>query len=511
MDQMDRRKFVTLLSSVGAAACSPATSSASTSAPLAGLSPAPSGKLPKGRTPNVVLMICDDIGYGDLGCYGSKLPTPNLDKMASDGMRFRHFNAAHPICSASRASLLTGRYGLRMNTAGAFGPNSPAGTSLDETLVSQLFRDKGYHTKAIGKWHLGDKPDYLPTSRGFESFLGVPWSDDYEPLPLFRDKKIIEEHTDRDILTPRYTTEAVQYIEQSDRNTPFFLYLAFSYPHDPARASQRFRGKTGFGDYGDSVAEIDWSAGEVMRALERKGIASDTLVMFTSDHGPWYQGSPGLLRGRKASSFEGGFRVPFLAKWPGVIAPGRVTEAWCSNLDVLPTLAKVCDLPLPQKPLDGVDISQVFVENANTFPRKPLLYFSAMGNRGLDVHCIRRDEWKLRVAQGIKGEIYTNDRTTGARGSAWLIRPELYNLARDPAESYDIAQLHPGIVAELEKSLEEQIPSFPPEVVKAFTDLKQNKGDITTPPGASPRPYKAPNPSWSWEPEDRRWSSVKNE
>jgi len=249
----------------------------------------------------------------------------------------------------------------------------------------------------------------------------------------------------------------------------------------------------------------------VMRALERKGIASNTLVLFTSDHGPWYQGSPGLLRGRKASSFEGGFRVPFLAKWPGVIAPGRVTEAWCSNLDVLPTLAKVCDLPLPHKPLDGVDISEIFVENPDTFPRKPLLYFSAMGNGGLDVHCIRRDEWKLRVAQGIKGEIYTNDRTTGARGSAWLIRPELYNLARDPAESYDIAGLHPGIVAELEKSLEEQLPSFPPEVVKAFTDLKQNKGDITTPPGASPRPYKAPNPSWSWEPEDRRWSSVKSD
>ncbi|MEO6911575.1 MAG: sulfatase-like hydrolase/transferase, partial [Edaphobacter sp.] len=275
---MDRREFVTLLSSVGAAACSPASSFASTSAPLAGDSPAPVGKMPQGRTPNVVLMICDDLGYGDLNCYGSKLPTPNLDTMAADGMRFQHFNAAHPICSASRASLLTGRYGLRMNTAGAFGPNTlNGGTSLDETLLSQLFREKGYHTKAIGKWHLGDEPAYLPTSRGFDSFLGVPWSDDFTPLPLIRDEKIIEEHTDRDILTPRYTTEAVQYIEQSDRNTPFFLYLAFSYPHDPARASQRFRGKTGLGDYGDSVAEIDWSAGEVMRALERKGITSDTL------------------------------------------------------------------------------------------------------------------------------------------------------------------------------------------------------------------------------------------
>ncbi|HZY72829.1 MAG TPA: hypothetical protein VFE22_06950, partial [Edaphobacter sp.] len=175
------------------------------------------------------------------------------------------------------------------------------------------------------------------------------------------------------------------------------------------------------------------------------------------------------------------------------------------------TLAKVCNLSLPSKPLDGVDVSQVFVENPGPFPRKPLLYFSAMGNHGLDVHCIRRDKWKLRVAQGIKGEIYTNDRTTSAKGSAWLIRPELYNLERDPAESYDVAGLHPEIVAELEKSLEEQLPSFPPEVVEAFADLKRNKGDIATPPGASPRPYRAPNLSWSWEPEDRRWSSVRSE
>lgn len=456
------------------------------------------------RSPNVIFLICDDLGYGDAGCYGSKLPTPNLDSMAARGMRFTHFNAGHPICSASRAAVLTGRYGTRSNTTGAFGPYSSTGTSLDETLLSELFREKGYSSKAIGKWHLGHQPEYLPTSRGFDSFYGVPYSDDFKPLPLFRDTTILEQDTDRDTLTPRYTEEAVKYIDGQTGDHPFFLYLGFSYPHDPARASARFRGKTGFGDFGDAVAEIDWSVGEIVRAVERKGLATDTLICFTSDHGPWYQGSPGLLRGRKASTFEGGFRVPFLTMWQGTIAPGRVADAWCSNLDILPTLASLCGLELPKKPLDGIDISKVLFDQETPLERKPVLYFSPMGNGGLDVHCIRKESWKLRMAQGVKGEIYTNDRTTGARGSAWLQHPELYNLALDPAESYDVAKLHPELVAELMRELEMQIPSFPSEVVEAYAKLKQNKGDISTPPGASPRPLGAPMPAWSWEPDDRR-------
>jgi arylsulfatase len=307
-------------------------------------------------------MICDDLGYGDLGCYGSNLPTPHLDAMAAHGARFAKYNSTHPICSASRAAVLTGRYGHRSATTGAFGPHSPTGTSLNETLLSDLFRAAGYKTKAIGKWHLGDAPQYLPTNRGFDSYYGVPYSDDMQPLPLIRDTTILEQDTTRELLTPRYTEEALKFIDQNAGH-PFFLYLAFSYPHDPARASERFRGKTEFGDFGDSVAEIDWSAGEIFAALERKGIASDTLVCFTSDHGSWYQGSPGPLRGRKASTFEGGFRVPFLAKWPGVIAPGKVVNEWCSSLDILPTMSALCGLKHPEKPLDGVDISTLFTGN----------------------------------------------------------------------------------------------------------------------------------------------------
>ena len=495
----DRREFVKSLSAAFAA---PAVSSAlpPLSRDAATQSPQPhKGEHP----PNVIFMICDDLGYGDLGCYGSKLPTPNLDAMASAGLRFARYNSTHPICSASRAAILTGRYGLRCNTTGAFGPHSTTGTSLDETLLSDLFRARGYKTKAIGKWHLGDAPEYLPTSRGFDSYYGVPYSVDMKPLPLIRDKTILEEDTNRDVLTVRYTEEAVKYIEES-KDDPFFMYLAFSYPHDPARASARFLGKTRFGNSGDSIAEIDWSVGEVLAALGRRGIASETLVCFTSDHGPWYQGSPGLLRGRKASTFEGGFRVPFLAKWPGTIAAGRVTDAWYSSLDILPTLSAVCGLPSPAKPLDGVDFSAVFSGDEKTLARKPILYFSPMGNHGLDLHCIRNQQWKLRVAQGIEGEIYINDRTTGAKGSAWLQHPELYDLVEDPAESYDVARLHPEVVTELLQNLETQIATFPPQVIEAYVNLKQKKGDISTPPGASPRPFGAPLSPGSWEPVDRR-------
>ena len=454
------------------------------------------------KSPNVILMICDDLGYGDLGSYGSRLPTPHLDAMAAEGVRMTRFNAAHPICSASRAALLTGRYGHRMNTTGAFGPNSPTGTSLDETLLSNLFRKAGYNTMAIGKWHLGDKKEYLPTNRGFDAFYGVPYSDDYYPLPLIRDLTTLEKDTDRDLLTPRYTEEAVKFIE-TPRDKPFFLYLAFSYPHDPARASARFRGKTRFGDVGDSIAEIDWSVGEIVSAVKRRGLTSDTLICFTSDHGPWYQGSAGLLRGRKGSCFEGGMRVPFLAKWPGRITGGTVEGGWHSNLDVLPALCTLCGLTVPEKPLDGIDMSGVLGGKKSKPKPEARLYFCSMGNGGLDLHCVRKEEWKLRVAQGVQGEIYINDRTTSARSSAWLRHAELYNLLDDPAESYDVAKVHPEIVAQLGKDMEALMASFPPDVVGAYHSLRGRQGDVSTPPGASPRPV-GPNPAWSWEPEDRR-------
>jgi arylsulfatase len=235
--------------------------------------------------------------------------------------------------------------------------------------------------------------------------------------------------------------------------------------------------------------------GEIIKAIDSHGLGSDTLLLFTSDHGPWYQGNPGPLRGRKASTFEGGFRVPFVARWKGSIGGGRIEDNWISNLDILPTICTLCGLDLPSKPLDGTDTSEVLLGDRHAPEHKPILYFSPMGDRGLDLHCIRRRQWKLRVAQGIDGEIYLNDRTTQSRKSAWLARPELYDVALDPAESYDVASMHPELVADLQRDLETLIATFPAEVVEAYASLKGKQGNISTPPGASPRPANQTAPS----------------
>lgn len=494
------------------------------------------------RPKNVVLMICDDLGYGDLGCYGSKIPTPNLDKLAAGGIRFTHMNSAHPICSASRAALLTGRYAERSHTMGAYYPSASApplpadrmlpsmeqfmaqahkgaggtatggnsihnlnmGMSLEETTLANLFHDRGYRTEAIGKWHLGDTPEYLPTARGFDSYLGVPYSDDMEPLPLIRDTQIIEPETDRDQLTPRYTEEALRFLK-AGAGKPFFLYLAYSYPHDPARASARFRGKTGFGNYGDAIAEIDWSAGEVIHTLQSIGELDNTLVLFTSDHGPWYQGSPGPLRGRKGTTFEGGHRIPLIAHWPAGIAAGKVSAAWASNLDVVPTLTALCKLGASPKPLDGVDISQVLLGHEDKVERKPILYFASSTSKdGSGLHCARKDQWKLRIAQAGLGEIYISDYTSG-RTDFLLSRPELYNLDNDPGESYDVAHEHPDVASEIMAGIEAQMQTMPDNVQCAYQRLKRNVAQPSTPPGAAPRPHSdVPMPAMIWIPPDRR-------
>ena len=446
-------------------------------------------------------MICDDLGSGDLGFMGSQIPTPNLDKLAAEGRHFTHFNAGHPICSASRAALLTGRYATRSHTLGAFFPNEPRGMNLDETTIADLFRRKGYNTQAIGKWHLGDASEYLPTKRGFDHFLGVPYSVDMQPLPLIRDTQVLEADTDRDQLTPMYTKEAVRFIEQTAK--PFFLYVAFSYPHDPAKASTGFHGSTQFGEYGDSVHEIDWSVGEIVAALRQKGILEDTLILFTSDHGPWFQGNPGNLRGRKGSTFEGGFRVPLIAHWPRGLTAGTKSEEWMSNLDILPTLASICQLDLPAKPLDGVNADHNLLGDQERSNRPAVLYFAPLASNGLEVHCARKGQWKLRIAQ-VSGEIYINDAAMGHVGS-WLPYPELYDLNSDSTESYDIARLHPEIVQSILHDIRSQVSTFPDEVTTAFSKLQANVASATTPPGAAPRPKDdRPLPTWAWEPPDRR-------
>lgn len=272
---------------------------------------------------NVVFILCDDLGYGDLGCYGSKLRTPNLDRLASEGIRFTNFNSADPVCSPSRAAFLTGRYPTRVGVPNVLFPNDTTGLNLDEITMANMLKARGYKTMCIGKWHLGRPAQYLPTSRGFDEYLGIPYSNDMNPRVLMHNTDVIENETDLDSLTQKYTDKAVKFIRES-KSSPFFLYMPHTFPHIPLGASARFRGKSTEGLYGDVVEEVDWSVGQVLQALKENGVENDTLVMFSSDNGPWYQGSPGKLRGRKNTTYEGGVREPFLARLPGRIPKDRV-------------------------------------------------------------------------------------------------------------------------------------------------------------------------------------------
>lgn len=493
---MDRRQFTKSMAMAGAMA------------PLAAPSMFAEQKSAK-RRPNIVLMICDDLGSGDLHCYGSSLKTPNLDRLATEGVRFTRFNTAHPICSASRAALLTGRYSSRTHSEGAYGPDSPTGIDLDEKTLADILKPAGYRSMCIGKWHLGYPPPYLPTNRGFDSYLGVPWSVDMNPLPLIRDTTNIEPNANRDLLTQTYTKEALKFID-SAKKEPFFLYLAYSYPHDPPRSSPQFRGHSGLGHQGDAIEEIDWSAGEVLRKLQQEGLDRDTLVIFTSDHGPWFQGNPGYRRGRKATTFEGGERIPFIARWPGVIPEGRVIKEWGSNLDVVPTVAAFCGASLPHRQYDGLDIRSLLTGEKTTLDRPTMLYFAVSPKQQL-IECARKGSWKLRIAQGT-GEIYVNDWLFGSCGRQYhllLPRPELYNLDRDPQESYDAAIDHPEVVEEISRDIDRMIPDFPDNVVKAYAELKAHPGSSLTPPGAAAHLDDINPPSWIWIPHSRRASLQK--
>ncbi len=501
---MDRRTFVKAVAGTVAA---PAAGSAVGAGPAEVRGEAGGNSKTKRRPPNVIIVICDDMGSGDPHCYGSSLKTPHLDQMAKEGVLFTRFNTAHPICSASRAALLTGRYACRSQVAGAYGPNSPDGMDLDEKTLADILKTEGYKSMCIGKWHLGYPPQYLPTNRGFDSFYGVPWSVDMNPFPLIKNTTVAEENANRELLTPQYTEEAVKFIDSS-RDNPFFLYVAHSYPHDPPLASPRFRGHSKLGHQADAIEEIDWSVGQILEAVRRNNLDQDTMIIFTSDHGPWFQGCPGPRRGRKATTFEGGTRIPFIARWSGTIPGDRVIDEWGSNLDVVPTVATLCGAQLPSKPFDGLDISKVLTGAVTSTDRGTILYFAVSSRQEL-LECARKGNWKLRIAQST-GEIYVNDwlnGTCGRKQHFLLARPELYNLELDPAESYDAAIDHPDKVKEIQQDIETLISSLPDYVQKAYAELKANPGCPSTPPGAATRPDNLVPPRTIWIPEYRRAKS----
>lgn len=415
------------------------------------------------RKPNVVLIYADDLGYGDLGCYGSKLRTPNLDRMAGEGMRFTNFLSANPVCSPSRAALLTGRYPTRVGVPRVLFPYDSSSLNPGETTIAQMLQPQGYKTMCVGKWHLGHQPQFLPTAWGFDEYYGIPYSNDMNPPVVLHalpgKVETVEERATLATLTPRYTEQALRFIDQS-KDAPFFLYMPHTYPHIPLAASDRFRGKSPHGLYGDVLEELDWSVGEIVGRLKKHGLDRDTLVMFSSDNGPWYQGSPGGLRGRKGTTYEGGVREPFLARMPGRIPAGKVCGGLSSTMDILPTVAKLCGAKLPERALDGIDIWPLLSGRQPSIDREMLLYFD-----NVYLQCARWNNYKLHIAR-YNSAVYS-PAPSGGRVNLPLPHPELYDLRADAEESYDVSAAKPEVVKEMQKRIEALIASFPADIQTA--------------------------------------------
>ncbi len=408
--------------------------------------------------PNIIVINCDDMGYGDLSCFGNPtIKTPNLDRMAMEGQKWSSFYVSASVSSPSRAGLLTGRLGVRTgmygDRKGVLFPNSPGGLPAEEWTIAELLKQAGYKTACIGKWHLGHLPEYMPLRHGFDYFYGFPYSNDmsrkeqikmgnekypYEYVLYEQEKEIIRE-PDQYNLTQLVTLAAVRYIKSST-DAPFFLYLAHPMPHVPVYASADFRGKSERGRYGDAIEELDWSVGEIFQVLKEKGLEKNTLVIFTSDNGPWLSykqlgGSAGPLKDGKSSAFEGGFRVPCIM-WGSMVEPGQITDM-ASTLDLLPTFCELAGVSLPSDRIyDGVSLVDVL--KYKTSCKREIFYFY----QGSDLYAIRKGKYKVHFF--FKPAYGPGDKVV-------YEKPVLYDLGSDPGEMYDISNQYPDIVEELKK------------------------------------------------------------
>ena len=429
------------------------------------------------ETPNIILIYADDLGYGDLSCYGSCIRTPHIDRLAHEGVRLTHFYSASPVCSPSRAALMTGRYPARVGVPRVLFPDDTFGLPLQEMTLADSLKTVGYRTSCIGKWHLGSIPPYLPTNRGFDEYFGLPYSNDLAPSVLMRDTTVIEEPVELDTLTERYTNEAIDFIQRS-AGAPFFLYFAHTFPHIPLAASSRFQHKSGFGPYGDTIREIDWSVGELLKALSSRNLERQTIVMFSSDNGPWFQGSPGRLRGRKGETWDGGMRMPFLVRYPGHIPARRVLRGVASTMDVFPTLTQLARAKSPAVPLDGVDIWPMLTGQQEDVPHDVFLFMD-----GWNVQCGRFGGWKLHVSRN-SSPAWAPLPNSGVQNLP-LMHPELYYVETDGNESYDCSEDFPDIVKMIRARMEALILTFPQPVQDAWRDtLQRHVGG--TPSGALP-------------------------
>ncbi len=400
------------------------------------------------RQPNFVIFYVDDMGYGDVGVYGStQIATPHLDRMAAEGVRFTEYYAPSPICSPSRAGLLTGRYPARYGMAqGVFFPDAETGLPEDEVTLADVLKAAGYRTALFGKWHLGHLPRYLPLQRGFDTFNGIPFSNDMAVNARYEGNEIVDFNPDQRYFTRQFTEAATAYIEEY-RDEPFFVLVTHPMPHIPLYASPEFEGRSAAGVYGDVIEEIDWSVGQLRAKLAELGLADNTFVFFTSDNGPWldyaaHGGSAGALREGKFTTFEGGMRVPAIAAWPGRIEPGRVQDGVLTALDFLPTLAALAGAELPaDRILDGAEMRTLILKGGPA-PQRTIAYFGFAG-----LEAIRVGDWKLKLpGKGRNKQLIELD-WPGAFPDHGLM---LFNLADDPGERNNLAQSHPEKVAELE-------------------------------------------------------------
>jgi arylsulfatase A-like enzyme len=415
------------------------------------------------RPPNVVLVFADDLGYADVGVFGAQgYRTPHIDRLATEGVRFTDFYVAQAVCTASRAALLTGSYPQRVGLTGAVDHRARHGISAEETTLAEALKARGYATAVYGKWHLGHLPPFLPTRHGFDDYYGLPYSndmwpfhperpDDYPPLPLIEGEETIETNPDQSKLTGEYGRRAVAFIE-AHRDEPFFVYLPHSMPHVPIFASESFRGRTKRGLFGDVIEEIDDTVGRILDTLQRIGLDENTLVIFTSDNGPWlsygdHAGSAAPLREGKGTSFDGGVGVPFVARWPGRIPAGTVVSEPAMTIDLLPTIALLAGAPLPELPIDGEDIRPLLLgEPGATSPHDALFFYW-----GRHLQAVRSGRWKLHFPH----EYRSLDGPGGSGGmpSRYTQRSidlALFDLVADRSESTDVAAQHPDVVKRLE-------------------------------------------------------------
>jgi arylsulfatase A len=431
--------------------------------------PARSVRAEEKRPPNLVILFADDLGYGDLGCFGHPtIRTPNLDRMAAEGMKFTSFYAAACVCTPSRAGILTGRLPVRSGMCSdkrrVLFPDSSGGLPAEEVTLAEAVKARGYATACVGKWHLGHLPRYLPTANGFDSYLGIPYSNDMDRLaesprgraaflhpkieywnvPLMRDEKVIERPADQTTLMKRYTAEAVKFIT-TNKERPFFLYLPYSAPHVPLFRSEAFADKSARGRFGDVVEEIDWSVGQILDTLRKNDLAENTLVAFTSDNGPWLifnqqGGSAGLLRGGKGSTWEGGMREPCVMWWPGTIKPGSVCTDLASTMDLFTTGVKLAGGKVPDdRVIDGVDLTPV-LRGTGPSPRQTMFFY-----RGTRLFAVRHGPYKAH---------YLTQAGYGQPAPKKHDRPLLFHLGHDPSEKYDVARDHPDVLADLAKVVE---------------------------------------------------------